>query len=46
MRSYLKGYLKETILGPLFNLSEALFELLIPLVIANMIDVQISQHNS
>lgn len=35
---YLKDYKKETILGPLFKLLEASFELLVPLVIAAMID--------
>ncbi|MGZ7231421.1 ABC transporter ATP-binding protein [Streptococcus pyogenes] len=46
LRPYVKGYLKESILGPLFKLLEALFELLVPLLIANMIDISISQHNS
>lgn len=46
LRPYVKGYLKETILGPLFKLLEALFELLVPLLIANLIDVQIGQRNS
>ncbi|MFC3928077.1 ABC transporter ATP-binding protein [Streptococcus caprae] len=35
---YFKGYIVETILGPLFKLFEALFELLVPLVIARIID--------
>ncbi|SEG25030.1 ABC-type multidrug transport system, ATPase and permease component [Butyrivibrio sp. Su6] len=35
---YLKDYRKETVLGPLFKLLEASFELLVPLVIAAMID--------
>ena len=35
---YLKDYKKETILGPLFKLLEASFELMVPLVIASMID--------
>jgi len=35
---YLKDYKKETILGPLFKLLEASFELIIPLVVASMID--------
>lgn len=46
LRPYVKGYLKESILGPLFKLLEALFELLVPLLVANMIDISISQHNS
>lgn len=36
--SYLKLYKKESILGPLFKLLEALFELFVPLVIADVID--------
>ena len=35
---YMKGYGKECFLGPLFKLLEASFELLIPLVVANIID--------
>ncbi len=35
---YLKDYKKESILGPLFKLLEASFELLVPLVIARIID--------
>lgn len=35
---YLKNYKKETVLGPLFKLMEASFELLVPLVIAAIID--------
>ncbi len=40
---YLKYYKKETILGPLFKLLEASFELMVPLVIASMIDYGIAQ---
>lgn len=39
---YLKGYKKECILAPLFKMLEASFELLIPLIIAAMIDTGIS----
>lgn len=39
---YLKPYLKESILGPLFKLFEASFELFIPLVIKAIIDVGIA----
>ncbi len=39
---YLKHYRLESILGPLFKLLEASFELLVPLVIASMIDVGIA----
>ena len=35
---YLKNYTKETILGPLFKLFEATLELIVPLVIAAIID--------
>lgn len=35
---YFKGYLKETILGPLFKLLEAIFELLVPIIIAKIVD--------
>ncbi len=35
---YLKDYKKETILAPLFKLLEAFFELLVPLVVAGIID--------
>ena len=35
---YLKDYRKESILGPLFKLLEASFELLVPLVVAAIID--------
>ena len=38
---YLKDYKKETILGPLFKLLEASFELIVPLVVAAIIDVGI-----
>lgn len=38
---YLKDYKKETILGPLFKLLEASFELFVPLVMAAIIDVGI-----
>ena len=35
---YMKGYGKECALGPLFKLLEASFELLIPLVVAGIVD--------
>ena len=35
---YMKDYKKESVLGPLFKLLEASFELFIPLVVASMID--------
>lgn len=39
---YMKGYGKECFLGPLFKLLEATFELLIPLVVARIVDVGIA----
>ena len=39
--AYMRGYKKECILGPLFKLLEATFELLVPLVMAAVIDVGI-----
>ena len=38
MKKYLGAYKKESILGPLFKLTECLFELMIPLVVAAIID--------
>ena len=42
---YLKDYKKETVLGPLFKLLEASFELLVPLVMAAIIDVGIANED-
>lgn len=39
---YLKDYKKESVLGPLFKLLEASFELFVPLVIAQIVDTGIS----
>ncbi|MEG0227201.1 MAG: ABC transporter ATP-binding protein [Lachnospiraceae bacterium] len=43
---YLKKYRKEAIIGPLFKLLEAGLELLVPLVVAQMIDVGIKAKDS
>ena len=43
--SYMKHYKKESILGPLFKLLEASFELLVPLVVANIIDTGIANRD-
>ena len=40
---YFKGYLKETILGPVFKLLEAIFELCVPLIMAHLVDQVIPQ---
>lgn len=42
---YLKDYKKESVLGPLFKLLEASFELFVPLVMASIIDVGIQDGN-
>lgn len=39
---YLKDYKKESVLGPLFKLLEASFELIVPLVIAAIIDTGVA----
>jgi len=41
MLRFLKGYEKESILAPLFKMLEACFELVVPLIMANMIDIGI-----
>ena len=43
---YMKGYGKECLLGPLFKLLEASFELLIPLVVAAIVDTGIGNADS
>ena len=42
---YFKGYLKETVLGPLFKLFEASFELSVPIIIARIVDTIIPSNN-
>ena len=42
---YLADYKKESILGPLFKMLEASFELFVPLVVASMIDVGIQNRD-
>ncbi len=43
LMKYLSDYKKESVLAPLFKLLEAFFELLVPLVMANIIDRGIAQ---
>ncbi|MGY3766720.1 ABC transporter ATP-binding protein [Vagococcus vulneris] len=43
---YAAAYRKQLILGPFFKLLEAVFELLLPLCMAKLIDKGINQHNS
>lgn len=40
---YLRGYVKESILAPLFKLLEACFELFVPIVIKRIVDIGIGQ---
>ena len=43
--SYFKPYIKESILAPLFKLLEAVFELLVPMVIAGIVDQSLPQRD-
>ena len=43
---YMTGYGKECVLGPLFKLLEASFELLIPLVVAKIVDTGIRNQDT
>jgi len=43
---YLKGYKKEAVLAPLFKMLEATFELLVPLVVAVIVDRGIADGDS
>ncbi|WP_066686912.1 ABC transporter ATP-binding protein [Christensenella intestinihominis] len=46
LAKYLKHYKKEVILGPAFKLTEAILELIAPLIMANIIDVGIRNSDS
>lgn len=46
LRRFLKHYKKELILGPFFKLLEAIFELIVPLVMAKIIDKGIGNNDS
>ena len=43
---FIKGYYKESILAPTFKMLEAIFELLVPLAVAQIIDVGIKQNDT
>lgn len=43
---FLKNYKKELVLGPFFKLLEAMFELIVPVVMANIIDKGIGNNDS
>lgn len=42
---YLKPYMKESILAPLFKLLEVAFDLMVPVVVAKMIDTGVAQQD-
>lgn len=42
---YLKDYKKESVVAPLFKMLEAIFELIVPLVVAQMIDIGIANED-
>ncbi len=42
---YLKRFWKEVLIGPIFKLTEAIFELIVPLVMAKIIDVGIANRD-
>ena len=46
LRRFLKDYKKECIIGPLCKLFEAILELFVPLVMANIIDVGVKNKDS
>ena len=43
---FLKGYEKESFLAPLFKMLEATFELIVPLVVANIMDIGIKNQDN
>lgn len=43
---YLKSYKKESILAPFFKFLEVIFDLIVPLVIAQIIDIGIAEHDN
>ena len=46
MMKYLKGYGKESVIAPLFKMLEALFDLFVPLVMADIINTGIASGDS
>lgn len=46
LKSFLRPYLKESILGPIFKLMEAILELLLPTIVALIINHGIAEKNS
>lgn len=43
---FLKDYKKESVIAPLFKMLEAIFELIVPLVVAQIIDIGIAQKDT
>ena len=43
---FMKGYKKESILGPFFKMLEVVFELMVPLIVANIVDIGIKGDNT
>ena len=45
MLGYLNGYKRECVLAPLFKMLEATFDLFVPLVMADIVNVGIAAHD-
>ena len=45
MLRYLSGYKREGVLAPLFKMLEATFDLFVPLVMADIVNVGIAAHD-
>lgn len=43
---YLKGFRRQVVIGPIFKLIEAIFELIVPLVMARIIDVGVKNEDA
>ena len=42
---YIKGYEKQALLAPLFKMLEATFDLFVPLVMADIVNIGIAAHD-
>ena len=45
MLTHLNGYQREAVLAPLFKMLEATFDLFVPLVMADIVNVGIAAHD-
>ena len=45
MLTHLNGYKREAVLAPLFKMLEATFDLFVPLVMADIVNVGITAHD-